>query len=133
MECFLHSGTVAAGVCVACGRGLCRGCARVDGGTLHCEGDCSEIARCRVQSLADSKKQRAAGRTMLVPIAVIMFLCGAALLILGFFGSFWEQIACIVLGIGVMLFSVLLAVALRPVVRSSAELVGPGPDSPLRH
>src|SRR5688572_29936282 len=122
MECFRHTGASAVGVCMACGKGLCRGCAGENPGALHCEGVCSGESRLRSQFLADAREQRSAARTMLVPIAVILFLCGAALVVLGLcWGGFWERILTVVVGAGVMLFSVLFLVVMRRVRRSSAE------------
>jgi len=44
MQCFLHQGVAAVGICRTCGKGICPACAREIAGGLVCSEACAQFA-----------------------------------------------------------------------------------------
>jgi hypothetical protein len=56
------------------------------------------------------------------PIALLLFLAGASLLVLGFvWGDVWAKVVGIVVGGGTILFVAVLAIALRNLAKAEAS------------
>lgn len=129
MECFRHAGTGAVGVCTACGKGLCRGCAREDEGWLHCEGECAKDAASQRQSVFETRDLRTVGRPIVKVIALLLFLAGASLVLLGFVsGGFWTGAVGIVVGGGAILVAVMVAITERKLAKADVAKAGTGHD-----
>lgn len=122
MECFHHAGTAAAGVCKACGRGLCRECARVDGGWIHCEGECGTYAGIMRRVLTQSSGLKKAAPRVGLAIAALVFLLGACLLGLGIdeAGAPFRLVSYVGGG-ATMLFSAVLGIVLLKASRTDPE------------
>lgn len=90
MHCFEHSGEPAIGVCMVCGRGLCRECAVETGSLMACRAKCEILAR-RISDLREFQSSQPLLQERLISHArktrmasgVFMTAVGVLLVILG--------------------------------------------------
>jgi hypothetical protein len=74
MECFVHPGTNAVGVCKACAKGVCRACAIDAGVGVACSEKCSREAREQDEMIQRSKAAYGIGYAKkAIPHVVVMW------------------------------------------------------------
>lgn len=86
MECFIHSGTQAVGVCKACGKAVCRACAIDSSAAIACCEVCAKEAADLHEMNQRGKKIYGIGVARKLPSGVIMWLLFA--LLFGGFGVY---------------------------------------------
>lgn len=75
MNCFSHKNMVAVGICKACQKAVCEGCAIDTGRGLACSVDCQEEVKALSMIVDKSKRIYSIGtKSRLPPTGVIMYL-----------------------------------------------------------
>jgi hypothetical protein len=135
MKCYEHAIEVAVGVCLSCGRGLCRDCAALVGRRLTCHGQCEERVKLLVksndmamkalpQTVAQNAQAMVWARRMSVTASMSVFLLGACLIALGHLD--WERKWHIaIVGYVFMGFAVMILLASRWLPKKLAASADP--------
>lgn len=135
MKCFRHDKADAIGICMACGRGLCRECAQTAGRWLSCGGECDLLPASDRTGQQITKQfidfQKGGAKF----IGLLMILFGACMLVAAFVEGGPGGMDFLLVSVGGVLLlmgSVMFAVfgRRRPPVPGEQEGPASGPDSP---
>lgn len=102
MECFVHEGETAVGICKNCSRGVCRTCAIDEGSGVACKGRC-EAQVASIAGLVSRNVQVTQNTGGAITIQFVIFLLvGLAGVGLGTFGLIMREwviaVACFIFG-----------------------------------
>jgi hypothetical protein len=93
MKCFYHNDGDAVGICRACGKGVCPGCAREVPKALACSGRCEDELR----GLSDLKKDAEKAKSSHIGFAIFLTCLGALFVV---WGVLSEELSIFTVAIG---------------------------------
>lgn len=84
MQCYTHSDRAAAGICKACGKGVCRQCAIPVTRGLACSEECKPVVQAlsRLQSASIRNLGMLSGQRLIQPLIAAIFLGSGIYLLL---------------------------------------------------